>query len=62
MTGHIPHHAATSLIFPLPVSGSQEKRTPLPWDPAHPFKGLGWREVAAAKTGSYELTEVPVKG
>jgi 3',5'-cyclic AMP phosphodiesterase CpdA len=62
MTGHIPHHAAMSLIFPLPVSGSQEKRTPLAWDPAHPFKGLGWREVAAqARGGTYALTEIPVK-
>jgi 3',5'-cyclic AMP phosphodiesterase CpdA len=61
MTGHIPHHAATSLIFPQPAPGSQEKRLPVAWDPAHPFKGLGWREVTAKKAGSYELTEVPVK-
>ena len=32
MTGHIAHHAAKSLIFPLPAPGSQEKRTPLPWE------------------------------
>jgi predicted phosphodiesterase len=43
--GHIQHHSAKSLIFPLPQPGSQEKRTPLPWDPAHPYKGLGFREV-----------------
>ena len=45
MTGAIAHHAATSLIFPLPAPGSQPKRTPLPWDPAQPFRGLGFREV-----------------
>jgi len=45
MTGHIPHHAAKSLIFPLPAPGSQPKREPLRWDPEHPFRGLGFRDV-----------------
>ncbi|MFZ6734926.1 metallophosphoesterase [Undibacterium sp. Ji42W] len=45
MTGHIPHHAAKSLIFPLPAPGSQDKRTPLPWKPDAPFSGLGFREI-----------------
>ncbi len=59
MTGHIAHHAAKSLIFPLPAPGSQPLRTPLPWDPAMP--GLGWREVAATpQTASYRITEFPV--
>ena len=49
MTGHIAHHAAKSLIFPLPAPGSQEKRTPLPWDAATPTKGLGFREVTAER-------------
>jgi len=44
-TGEIAHHAATSLIFPLPAPMSQPKRTPLPWDPAHPRRGLGFREI-----------------
>lgn len=48
MTGHIPHYAARSLIFPLPVAGSQPKREPQRWDPAHPFQGLGFREIASA--------------
>ena len=30
MTGHIAHHSAKSLIFALPVAGSQPKRAPLP--------------------------------
>ena len=51
-TGDIAHHAANSLIFPLPAPGSQPKRTPLAWDPAHPGRGLGFRE---AETGASRL-------
>lgn len=60
MTGQIAHHAAKSLIFPLPAPGSQEKRTPLPWDPAAPNKGLGLREVEAEANKDYKLTEFSV--
>lgn len=61
MTGHIAHHAAKSLIFPLPVPGSQATRTPLPWDPAAPGKGLGFREVdAEPRQAAYQITELPV--
>ncbi len=61
MTGHIAHHAAKSLIFPLPAPGSQEKRTPLPWDAAAPNKGLGFREVEAqAEAAQYKIAEFPV--
>jgi len=61
MTGQIAHHAAKSLIFPLPAPGSQEKRTPLPWDTSAPNKGLGFREVEAElKESHYEITEFPV--
>lgn len=60
-TGHIAHHAAKSLIFPLPAPGSQEKRAPLPWDPAAPGKGLGFSEVEAeVKAAIYKITEFPV--
>ena len=45
MTGDIAHHAAKSLIFPLPAPGSAPKRAPIPWDPAEPYRGLGFREV-----------------
>jgi hypothetical protein len=44
-TGHIFHHAAESLIFPFPLAGSQPKRTPVAWDAAHPYKGLGVVQV-----------------
>ncbi len=61
MTGHIAHHSAKSLIFPLPAPGSQEKRTPLPWDPATPNRGLGFREVEAEPVkAAYQIQEFPV--
>src|ERR1700755_2847096 len=47
MTGHIAHHAAKSLVFPLPAPGSQPKRTPLPYDAAMP--GLGTRDIDVAE-------------
>lgn len=63
MTGHIAHHAARSLIYPLPAPGSQPKRAPLPWDAGHPYRGLGYREVAAQQAGqAFQLQEFPVQG
>jgi hypothetical protein len=60
MTGHIAHHAAKSLIFPLPAPGSQPKRAGIPWDAAAPFKGLGWRGVEAeVKKADYKVQEHP---
>lgn len=60
-TGHIAHHSAKSLIFPLPAPGSQEKRTPLPWNPSQPNRGLGFRGVEAESTPNrYAITEFPV--
>jgi 3',5'-cyclic AMP phosphodiesterase CpdA len=62
MTGHIPHHAAKGLMFPLPAPGSVPKRVPIPWDAAEPYKGLGYRSVEAkAETAEYTITEYPVK-
>ena len=46
-TEHIAHHAARSLMFPLPAPGSVPKKAPLPWNPAAPFAGLGFRDVQA---------------
>jgi hypothetical protein len=61
MTGHIAHHSAKSLIFPLPAPGSQPNRTPLPWDASAPYKGLGFREIEAGAAGSaLKVTEFPV--
>ena len=61
MEGHIPIHAAKGLMFPLPAPGSQPKRLPIPWDPATPYKGMGWRTVqTAVQPADYKLTEYPV--
>jgi Calcineurin-like phosphoesterase len=60
-TGHIEHHAATSLIFPLPAPGSVPKRAPVPWDETQPYRGLGWREVEAyPEAGSFRADEKPL--
>ena len=62
LTGHIAHHSARSLIFPLPAPGSQPKREPIKWDPAQPYLGLGFREIdAEVNKAAYEITEYPVK-
>ncbi len=62
MTGHIPHHAARGLMFPLPAPGSVPKRVPIPWDPAQPYKGLGYRSVEAkAARPDLVLTEFSMK-
>ena len=61
VTGHIAHHSAKSLIFPLPAPGSQPDRTPLPWDPSRPHRGLGFREVEAEPgTAQYKVREFGV--
>ena len=59
-TGHIAHHAAKSLIFPLTAPGSQPKRAPIAWNAAEPYKGLGFRGVSARKSG-IAVTEYPVQ-
>jgi hypothetical protein len=62
MTGHIAHHAAKSLVYPMPLLGSQPKRAPMPWDPGQPFKGLGWRSIdAEVKKSDFALHEHPAK-
>ncbi len=62
ITGHIPHHAAHGLMFPLPAPGSVPKRVPIPWDPAAPYKGLGYRSIQArTSTAEYGITEFPVQ-
>jgi hypothetical protein len=61
-TDHIAHHAARSLVFPLPAPGSVPQKVPLPWNPAAPFDGLGYRQVdlGASPAADPRLTELPV--
>jgi hypothetical protein len=62
MTGHIAHHAAKGLMFPLPAPGSQPQRNPLPWDATQPYKGLGFRDVEAELSETaFKITELPVQ-
>lgn len=62
MTGRIAHHAAKGLMYPLPAPGSLPKKVQVPWDPAEPYKGLGYRSVEArVEKAEYALTEYPVK-
>jgi hypothetical protein len=62
MTGHIAHHAAKGLMFPLPAPGSQPQRNPLPWDATQPYKGLGFRDIEAeVSETAFKITELPVQ-
>ncbi|MGH8456128.1 MAG: metallophosphoesterase family protein [Stenotrophobium sp.] len=47
MTGHIAHHSANSLMFPLPAPLSVPKKMPIPWDASAPYRGLGFREITS---------------
>jgi len=48
-------------MFALPVAASQPSRLPIPWDPAAPYKGLGYREVEAESApAQYAIAEFPV--
>ena len=63
MTGHIAHHSAKSLMFPLPAPGSVPKKSPIPWDATAPYKGLGLRSIEAEpKQAKYEIKELNVTG
>lgn len=58
-TGHIEHHAARSIMFPLSPVGTAPQKTQLPWDAAEPYKGLGFRSVHAGAGIAPLLREVP---
>jgi hypothetical protein len=61
MTGHIAHHSAKSLMLPMPLAGSMPKRMPIPWSPAEPYKGLGFRNILSEKMrDQFELSEYPI--
>ncbi len=50
-TGHIEHHAAKSLMFPLAPVGTVEKKTQVLWNAAKPYDSLGWRSIRAETGG-----------
>jgi predicted phosphodiesterase/plastocyanin len=60
-TGHIGHHAANGMMYPLPAPHAVPKKAPIPWDPAHPYQGLGYRQIEAhARRVDMAMTELPV--
>jgi Icc-related predicted phosphoesterase len=60
-TGHIGHHAARGMMYPLPAPNSVPQKAPIPWDPTAPFKGLGYRKVdEMAGKPAPTLTEFPL--
>jgi hypothetical protein len=60
-TGHISHHAAKGMMYPLPAPGSVPKKAPLPWDPDAPYKGLGYRSITAKRGNTdFEIAEFPL--
>jgi len=60
-TAHIEHHAAKSLMFPLPAPGSVPKRAPVPWDSSAPYRGLGFRDVEAElRNARYDIKEFDI--
>jgi len=62
MTGHIPHHAAKGLMYPLPAPNSVPKKAPIPWDASVPYKGLGYRSITSMKSmPELAITEYPVQ-
>jgi hypothetical protein len=62
-TGNIAHHAAKGLMYPFPPPGSVPVKNPIPWDEAHPYRGLGFRAIdTRAKEGQLSITEFTVEG
>ena len=62
-TGNIAHHSAKSLMFNLPAPMSVPKKQPVAWDPQHPARGLGYREIDVKDKGrALPLVEYDVKG
>jgi 3',5'-cyclic AMP phosphodiesterase CpdA len=61
-TGRIAHHAAKGLMYPLPAPGSVPVKSPIPWDPKQPYRGLEFRGVQERDKGEYTISEFGVKG
>jgi predicted phosphodiesterase len=60
-TGHIGHHAARGMMYPLPAPHSVPKKAPIPWDRAHPYQGLGYRQAQESlRLTELALSEFPI--
>ncbi len=61
MTGHIAHHSAHGLMYAFPPPGSVPKKAFVKWDPAAPYKNLGFRSIEAkVQAPEYAVTEYPI--
>ena len=61
-TGHILHHSAKSLIFPLPAPSSVEKKHKIAWDTKRPYRGLGIRNIETTTPDTkFDLAEIEIK-
>jgi 3',5'-cyclic AMP phosphodiesterase CpdA len=59
----VVHHATASLMIPLFAAGTRAERTPVPWNPARPYAGMGWRTVSGRGHGAaWELDQHSVAG
>lgn len=57
------HHATSSLMIPVFPAGTRPERTVVPWNPAAPYRGMGWRTVSARGKGTaWDVIEQPVAG
>ena len=59
-TGHIEHHAAQSVMFPLSPVGTVDKKTQLPWDPAALMPGWAGAACGAPRWPFY--ARLPLAG
>jgi predicted phosphodiesterase len=57
-TGHIAHHAAMAVMFPLSPVGTAPSKTQLPWDATQPYRGLGFRSVSVKRGSPGALREL----
>ena len=59
----VVHHATTSLMIPLFAAGTRAERTPVPWNPARRYAGMGWRTVSGRGRGAaWEVSQQGVVG
>jgi hypothetical protein len=50
-------------MIPLFAAGTRAERTPVPWNPARPYAGMGWRTVSGRGHGAaWELDQHSVAG
>jgi plastocyanin/predicted phosphodiesterase len=59
-TGAIEHNSAMGLMYSFPAPHAVPKKAAIPWDPTHPYAGLGYREAQLAPAAAMTLVEIPL--